>query len=366
MAAGRCVFTRLFTFSILCLYVSLVLSRFDSNGYVLYCPCMGRFGNQADHFLGALSFAKEINRTLALPPWRTYKNIPFDEFFLVAPIQQYHRVVLMEDFMSFIAPTVWPAGKRVGYCWLPPGSSTKCQMKDGNPFRPFWDELGVDFDDYEVFHLSYHTRDAYVRHQWKQQFPPSLHPVLAFRGAPATFPVLELDRQLHQYLQWSPKITQQVEEYISKSLPKGKFVGIHLRNGIDWQNACEHVDGISSFMASPQCLGYSHYRTVTKTICLPSPDDIINQTLTAVNQIHAKAVYVATDNNPMLQELRAALTKNVIVVHQNPWLPQLDLAILARADHFIGNCVSSFSAFVKRERDVNGRTTTFFGFTGNG
>ncbi|KXJ14782.1 GDP-fucose protein O-fucosyltransferase 1 [Exaiptasia diaphana] len=339
---------------------------FDENGYVLYCPCMGRYGNQADHFLGSLAFAKALNRTLALPPWRTYRNIPFTDFFQIAPLQNYHRVILLEDFLRELAPKYWPVGNRKGYCWLPPGSGADCKMKDGNPFYQFWDELGVNFDDSIVFNIGFTVEDSYVLEEWQNQFPPSLHPVIAFKGAPAPYPVKEANRKLHQYLVWSTKLLSQAKELQSTVLPNGSYVGIHLRNGVDWKNACGNVEGMHNFMASPQCLGYSHYNTVTKEICFPSEQEILKRTREVVLKTKAKSVYVATDANAMLTQLRTSLADlKVTVIHGNPSLPQIDLIILAKSDHFIGNCVSSFTAHVKRERDIHGLPSSFWGFNGH-
>ena len=71
--------------------------------------------------------------------------------------------------MNHLAPMHWPLGKRKGYCWLPPGSKDVCEMKVGFPFKAFWDELGVDFDDYVVYHMVPNVEDDYVRTEWQNR-----------------------------------------------------------------------------------------------------------------------------------------------------------------------------------------------------
>ncbi|KAK6053630.1 hypothetical protein COOONC_08865 [Cooperia oncophora] len=60
------------------LILSLVAStlgndfQIDPNGYVVFCPCMGRFGNQVDQLLGVMQFTKYLDRTLVLPNFIEY------------------------------------------------------------------------------------------------------------------------------------------------------------------------------------------------------------------------------------------------------------------------------------------------------
>lgn len=350
-----------------------------------YAIILGRFGNQADHFLGSLGFAHGLNRTLVLPPWVEYRKgeprsiqVPFDQYFEVASIQKYHKVITMERFMEEIAPKIWQSEKRISFCYMErvgiDGSHGKgCNAKDGNPFGPFWDNFNVDFTDSVFFgpNLNYDVYHQNMDVLWNRKYTAEDYPVLAFTGAPASFPVQSENRLLHKYLKWSSNIETQAKDFIKNSLPKGAFIGIHLRNGIDWVKACEHIKDSKQLFASPQCLGYRNEKgTLTMDMCFPTKEIIIRQIKRVIKKFNEmsknndiKSIFVASDNNHMINTLNESLKRmNVVAIKLEENNPHVDMAILGLSNHFIGNCISSYSAFVKRERDVKGFTSQFWGF----
>ncbi|XP_055693381.1 GDP-fucose protein O-fucosyltransferase 1 [Lutzomyia longipalpis] len=356
----------------------------DLNGYLAYCPCMGRFGNQADHFLGAFAFAKHLNRTLILPPWVEYRQgqmksiqVPFNRYFQVEPLKEYHRVILMHEFMEKIGTAVWPEGKRIAFCYMARkalnGSETNsCNAKDGNPFGPFWDEFRVNFVD-SVFYgpLNYDVHHGDVAEKWKEQYPAKRYPVLAFSGAPASFPVQQENVGLQRYLRFSTSLMEKAQEFRKQHLPRGAFMGIHLRNGIDWVRTCEHSKDSPNLFAVAQCIGYRGEKgSLTREMCFPSQEGIIQQLKREMKKYkenhhgdEIRGLFVASDSNHMIGELTDAFRRMDVSVHKLPENdPHLDLAILEMANHFIGNCVSSYTAFVKRSRDVRGLPSSFWAF----
>ena len=76
-------------------------------------------------------------------------------------------------------------------------------------------------------------------------------PVLAFTGAPATFPVQQQNVGLQKYLKWSEDIAGQRDAFIRDVIGGEKFIGIHLRLGSDFVSMINNtVLGSSAKMIS--------------------------------------------------------------------------------------------------------------------
>jgi peptide-O-fucosyltransferase len=95
-------------------------------------------------------------------------------------------------------------------------------MKEGNPFESFWNELNVSFVDTETYQLNY---DQYSIPQWHQLFPANRYPVLALKGAPASFPMSAEHRQLQKYMNWSQKILDEVRQHQTKLFNNEPYIG---------------------------------------------------------------------------------------------------------------------------------------------
>jgi peptide-O-fucosyltransferase len=273
----------------------------DRKGYIVYCPRDGDFDVQTDRLLGALAFARAMDRTLVLAPWIEYHQwqiesvqVPFDTYFSVEAINKFTRAVTMENFMKELAPKVWPVGKRVAFCYMTRDPEFKtCNAKEGSPSESFWGKtFNVDFDSSVIFGPDLYYDVSQVR-EWNSRYPRSEYPVLAFTGTPSASPVKQTDLVLQRYVRWSREYEERAIAYINKNL-ETPFIGIHLRNGKQFEQICDHIpESKRNLLASAQCLGYDNENgIVTKYLCQPSDNDIIKQVKRAVSRYNAIRIHL--------------------------------------------------------------------------
>jgi peptide-O-fucosyltransferase len=103
-------------------------------------------------------------------------------------------------------------------------------------------------------------------------------------------------------------------------------------------------------MSSYQCHRWNLDAHVTHKHCLPDVNIIVEQTKRVLLESGLHKLLIATDQSAYTKEFRQALGDDYTIVHVDPWLPVIDAYLLSNARHFIGNCVSSFSSFVSRQR----------------
>lgn len=332
-----------------------------------------------EHFLGTLAFAKSLNRTLILPPFVEYHPgkphavlVDFDKYFLVEPLRDFHSVNVMRDFMKDMAPNIWPVDKRKAFCWQPRRSiygasnSYGCHAKEGNPFGPFWDYSNISFvgDIYYAadFPGAHDISSVDFKENWDRRFPVSRYPVLSFISAPAPFPAQNSVHHLHKYIHWSNTVLVEANKYVSETL-KRPFMGIHLRNDVDWENVCRLIreNETQKLFGSSVCTG--DHGKLTKEMCLPSLETILKNVVEKVSELNIRSVFVSSDRNHYIKELNEKLSMLQVTVHRRyPENLHINLAILSGADHFIGNCVSTLSSFIYRQRKYasNVSRTSFF------
>jgi peptide-O-fucosyltransferase len=202
------------------------------------------------------------------------------------------------------------------------------------------------------------------------RYPSHKFPVLSFVSAPAPFPIRAEDRPLQKYLKWKPRIMNKAIKFVKENLSR-PFIGVHLRNNLDWENVCKALhEGhkMPQLFASPQCLGYhNELGILTPQICEPPPELILQEIEDIVGAIGGKSVFVASDRDHMITDINDKLIKRGVKAFKyDSDEPYIDLAILTLSDHFIGNCVSTFTSFVSRAREFGSRKdlkdTSFFGY----
>ena len=211
-------------------------------------------------------------------------------------------------------------------------------------------------------------------------------------GAPSSFPTNIEATKLQKYINFSERVTRNGLRYReSRGFGRTPYLAVHLRHGSDWVwrmsltfsnlninyfkvKACDLLKenpDLHQLFSSIQC-SPDKVNALPFELCFPTTNTIIEQMEQIVKESQNTAnkietIYIATDNNneTLWQTIHERL-KGVTIIAPTITIWQsgekseakppnviTDLYLLSYGNHFIGNCISSFSAFVSRFRIHN-------------
>lgn len=108
----------------------------------------------------------------------------------------------------------------------------------------------------------YGPLDVTLHKDWKEKYPPKEWPVLAFVGAPASYPIQKVNVGLQKYLKWNDQVENEASQFIKENFNDHPFIGIHMRNGPDWVR--KKLKAINDLLLIILCF---HFRNVHVNSC---------------------------------------------------------------------------------------------------
>ena len=179
----------------------------------MFCPNMGRYGNQLDQYVSMIHLSTSIDRQFILGPLIFYEGlsielIPFASVFNISELRQQYAVVEMSQVDTSKLTTIsCPrlAMEHGGVSCLNCGNSQVGCRLEGNPNEPYWSRLGFNFESsFDVTrHVAVNTIDKAA---WR-----GIDNDIVLMSSFMRFPSTDVVNQVHRYLHFTDDIKRQVD-----------------------------------------------------------------------------------------------------------------------------------------------------------